>query len=163
MHDTVHNITCADVRYHKGVMVVVVKWSKTNQSAEEVDFSPMMANNRSLLCPVRWILHMIEVIPAKGFHNLFSFINESGQVLPITYRDLMKNLRNWLSLIGIKKTASFSSHSMRHGGTTAAFNAGINEQIIKKMGGWKSDCYKSYIEVDTKKQVKAWRHLTNHK
>ena len=52
---------------------------------------------------------------------------------------------------------------MRRGGTTAAFNAGINEQIIKKMGGWKSDCYKSYIEVDTEKQVKAWRHLTNHK
>ena len=30
VHDTMHNIACSDVRYKKGVMVIMIRWSKTN-------------------------------------------------------------------------------------------------------------------------------------
>ena len=41
--------------------------------------------------------------------------------------------------------AQYSSHSLRHGGATAASVGGVLERLIKQHGRWKSDCVRVYI------------------
>ena len=71
VHDTVHNITRGDIKYGNGVMVVIVRWSKTDQLGEDPVPMPMIADNTSLFCQVRWILYMVNRIPAQAHNNLF--------------------------------------------------------------------------------------------
>ena len=73
MHDAVHNITRADIRYDQGVMMIYVRWSKTNQFQESMQKIPLVTDNNSITCPVCWMLYMMQRIPAQVQHNLFCF------------------------------------------------------------------------------------------
>ena len=75
-HDPQQNITRSDVRYGNGVMVIIVRWSKTNQFQEKEQTIPIVADNNSLVCPARWLLHMMESIHTVPDHNLFSYIEK---------------------------------------------------------------------------------------
>ena len=160
-HDPEHNITHSDIRYDNGVMMVIVRWSKTNQFLEKEQTIPIVGNNHNPVCPVRWILQMTEQVPAGANHNLFSFWDKD-KLVPITYRDLMSSMRKWLDMIGLRGM-SFSSHSMRHGSTTHAHKAHFSEKMLQAWGDWCSDSYKKYIEVDMQARVNAWFKFNNTK
>ena len=152
VHDSVHNVMRSDVRYDEGVMVIMLRWSKTNQFGETSSESTLIGDNNSPICPVRWLLYMMEQIPAQGFHNLFSYRGKHGSVVPITYRDLMTYMRSWLDKIG-EDSKQFSSHSLRRGATTHAHTAGIPEVEIQRLGNWNSDCYKRCIQEDLRSKI----------
>ena len=99
---------------------------------------------------------MTSRILAQPNHNLFCYPDKYGRIVPITYRDLMTNLRSWLQKVGVQDTSTYSSHSLRRGGTSHAFKSKIGVEHIKRMGGWKSDCYRRYIDVDMNTQIKTW-------
>ena len=161
VHDTVHNIIRQHVRYDKGIMVINIRWMKTNQCREKISENSMAGNNYKITCPVRWILFMINRIQAGPQHNLFSFPHKkTGKIVPITYRDLMVNMRKWLGLVGVTNTKKYSSHSLRRGATTQAFDRNISENMIMKMGGWASQCYRSYIDVNMKACINTWKKFT---
>jgi hypothetical protein len=43
---------------------------------------------------------------------------------------------------------AYGTHSMRSGGATAMFGAGVDRLVIKHFGRWKSDCYEQYTRMD---------------
>ena len=98
---------------------------------------------------------MLQRIPTNGLHNLFSFTH-GGVVLPVTYRDLTVQMRQWLKQIGVNNTKAYSSHSLRRGGMTHAFNNNIPEGMIKILEDWASDAYKRYIDLTVETRLKAW-------
>ena len=161
VHDEVHNIVRRDVHYKSGVMIIMVRWSKTNQFRERISKNPMIRNNNSLICPVRWILHMVHTVPAQPSQNLFSFYHPRlKRTVPITYRELMTKMRKWLELIGVTNSKKFSSHLLHRGGSTHAFDSKIPEHTIMDMGGWASDCYKRYIDMGISARIQAWKKFT---
>ena len=159
-HDTVHNICRRDVKYTSGVMVIFVRWSKMNQYGEKTRMVPIVGDNHKKICPVRWLLWMMDVIPAGPCHNLFSYRNVNNEIVPITYRDLMVHMRKWLNLIG-ENAKDFSSHSLRRGATTQAYKANLDETAIQRLGDWSSTCFRSYIEEDMQTKVKTWYKFNN--
>ena len=48
-----------------------------------------------------------------------------------------------------------TSHSLRAGGATNAFLAGVPSEIIKILGNWKSDCYLRYIRLPEQARLAA--------
>lgn len=42
----------------------------------------------------------------------------------------------------------YDTHSMRSGGATALFAAGIDRLAIKHFGRWNSDCFEQYARID---------------
>ena len=159
VHDKLHNITRRDIRYSKGVMMVMVRWSKMNQHGDVPQEILMMANKHSTICPVRWILYMLNTVEAAPHHNLFSFTGRDGPSL-VTYRDLIMYLHKWLDLLG-KDSKKYSSHSLCRGATTHAHNKQISECSIQDMGFWRSDCYKRYIDVDMRSRIDRWFKFNN--
>ena len=159
VHDTVHNISRQDVKYSEGIMVIFIRWSKTNQLGQKIRPAPIVADNNNPICLVRWILHLVERVPAPPSCNLFSY-RKGNDILPITYRDLMVTMRRWLDIVG-QNSKKFSSHSLRRGATTTAFKANVPDVDIQRMGDWSSQCYRLYIEDDMPSRVKAWFKFNN--
>ena len=158
LHDTFHNICRKDIRYQERVMVFCFRWLKTNQFGEELDTSPVVADNSNKLCVVRWVLYMMNRIPAAPHHNLFSYVGKEGLV-PITYRDLMVNLRKWIRMLGGNDKA-FSSHSLRRGAVTSAYKKDVTDIEIQTLGKWKSQCFRTYIQKDAAVKLNAWLKFT---
>ena len=153
-HDVLHQLSRADIHYAEEVLVAKIKWSKTNQFGEKLRV-PVIRDRASPIDPVSWLLFMIKKIPAQGYHNPFSFTLD-GQVVPVTYRDLTCQLREWLQQMGFNDVSRFSSHSLHRGGTTHAFNRRVPERTIQQLGSWASEAYKKYIEVTLESRLRVW-------
>ena len=156
MHDTKFQLSRRDIKYHKGVMVMHIKWSKTSQFGEDALQLPMVEIESLEICSVKWCCFMINKIKAKPYHNLFSYKDEqSGRVLPVTYNDLTTQMRQWIAKT-VGNENAFSSHSLWHGGVTTAFHKGIPELAIQTLGNWASMAYKRYINITLESRMKAW-------
>jgi len=53
-----------------------------------------------------------------------------------------------LGMIGVDP-AKYSGHSFRRGGATFAHRLGVDPLLIKRMGDWRSDAYRRYIDHNT--------------
>ena len=120
-HDHLHQLSRADISYDDEVLIAEIKWSKMNQFGEKILPIPIIRDRQSPVCPVGWLLFMVESIPAAPMHNLFSYQDTQGHLVPVTYVDLTLELRYLLTQIGVNNVHNFSSHSLRRGGTCHAF------------------------------------------
>ena len=103
---------------------------------------------------------MLEKIKARAQHNLFSF-HEGNSVQPVTYSQLMKQMRTWLEKAGVQHVHRFTSHSMRQGGSTEAFENGVPEITIKTLGNWASSAYCRYIDITLDSRLRAYMVFNN--
>ena len=154
-HDVTKQLSRKDLKLDEDLLIVTIKWSKTIQFAQRKLQLPLVADFDSDLCPVRWLIHVIDKIPASGEHNLFCY-PQKGHLVPVNYYDLMTQLRKWLKAIGVNDVNRFSSHSLRRGGYVNAFENGVQECTLSVPGDWASECYKRYIDMTVETRVKAW-------
>ena len=64
----------------------------------------------------------------------------------LTYRDFLQKQKDCLSQVGVD-TTQCAGHSLRRGGTSFAFQAGIPIQMIELLGDWKLDGVLLYFTV----------------
>ena len=58
---------------------------------------------------------------------------------------------------------NWNGYSLRKGGATSTFRAGVPGETIEKLGDWKTDIYKKYIVHDTQDIATAQTKMaTNH-
>ena len=55
----------------------------------------------------------------------------------------------------------YGTHSLRRGGATWMFLAGIPIEVIKQIGDWKSDCIYKYIKPNIKDTAKIVHDAIN--
>ena len=132
-----------DIVVHRDILVVFIRWSKTNQFGERVLRLPLVPIQHSPLCPVTAFKHMISLVPASPDHPLFVVPNRK-KLVPVRYLDLQHVLKLLVSLSG-RDPSKFSSHSFRRGGASWAFKANVPGEMIQVHGDWVSDAYKRYL------------------
>ena len=116
-----------DISFCEKGALVTLRWSKTNQFGEHLTFLlPKIPG--SLLCPVSALQNMMRLVPAK---TGICFRKRSG--LPWMYAQYQEKLHSCLNKAGYPGYL-FSTHSMRQGGTTFAFLAGVPSELIKLLG-----------------------------
>jgi len=142
-----------DVIVGEHSLLVVFKWSKTNQFGKRVHMIPLLELKGSPLCPVSAFKIMCNILPITGNKPAFCMIKGST-VLPVTYEELHKVLRIQLGKLGLNPN-SYSSHSFRRGAASCAFKAGVNAHLIQAMGDWSSDSYKRYLCLDLTDKLSA--------
>ena len=120
---------------------VYIHWTKTRWPNEEPLVYPLSLIPGSALCPFTALRRMVEMIPAQG--DVPCFMWENG--CPITYYQFSKKLKGCLKRTGVNPEG-FSSHSFRSGGSSWAKRSGVPGELIKLLGGWKSDAYLRYLE-----------------
>ena len=76
------------------------------------------------------------------------FLTEEGH--PVARHVFMQPFKHILSRIGFDNTL-YSGHSFRIGAASSGCAARLEDHLIKTLGRWSSDCYRTYIH--TPKQV----------
>jgi hypothetical protein len=131
------------IRSVEGVQLTV-PWSKSDLSPACVRFS----SRPDLLCPLA---------AARHYLSFFRHARDAGQPFFVTTADSGSALsdqayREWLkrraAAIGLD-SRNISGHSLRRGGTTALFLAGVPETVIALHGRWRSTCYRRYFASTT--------------
>lgn len=61
-------------------------------------------------------------------------------------RDVVQAIKAAAAAVG-EDPKNFGSHSLRSGGATALFNAGVDSLVVKKFGRWRSDAVERYTAI----------------
>ena len=134
--------TCrGDVILHSPGLVIIAKWSKTNQSFEQLPLIPVPAVPNSPLDPVKAYKDMITAIPSKSINDPL-LMKPSGK--PITLSVLRDAFKTMLELRGFDHSL-YSLHSLRRTGATMCWQAGVHATDIKRHGTWNSSAFMDYI------------------
>lgn len=142
------------------VLLVRVKWSKTNQYGEREIIIPLVRISGSPLCPVQAFLHMISLVDVPEDSPAFCIVKK-GKIYPIIYSQFQKRLKNTISDIGLNPD-NFSSHSFRRGGASWAFASNVPSELIQLYGDWKSDAYKRYLKFDLFDKITVANSMSSH-
>ena len=136
-----------DIVVFKEVLVVLIKWSKTNQFGNRLLKVPLVSIPGSDLCPVKAYKNMAELLPALDSQPAFLIKVGSGKFKPLIYGQLQERIKTLIALTG-RDSNLYSTHSLRRGGCSWAFKAGVPTNLIQHHGDWLSDCYKNYLTFD---------------
>ncbi|EJD44807.1 hypothetical protein AURDEDRAFT_43495, partial [Auricularia subglabra TFB-10046 SS5] len=72
---------------------------------------------------------------------LFSYRDEADALRPLTKRAFLGRLNEIWAAAGMK---AISGHCFRIGGTTALLKLGVDTDVVKVCGRWKSDSFLRY-------------------
>ena len=141
-----HALLRSDViNYEEDSFVLVVRYSKTIQFGQKVLQIPYWKCADFMLCPVSTLLLHLTSSKLRPGSPLFDYI-ESGVVRSWNHVTFVAKLRRCLLLCNIEP-ALYSGHSLRRGGCSACFLAGLSVQDIKQRGDWKSSCFEKYLHL----------------
>ena len=137
-------VKARDVRPTAQGLELTVRVLKTNRlSGEETTIPLLRLPQPNHLCTVHAIERLLaQDLPAE--QPLFSY-RESGKMLYLSAHNFNSDLRTCLASHA-DRSASFSTHSFRRGGTTFAIDNGVHIDAVKAQGNWRSDCYQRYID-----------------
>ena len=112
------------------------------------------------LCPYTALRHAFRLVPAplSGPASIPASTEEG--LTALTYGSLTPFLKLLAAKTNIDPS-QVSGHSFRSGGATLAFQAQIPAELIKRLGDWQSDAYRSYIHIPVKDRMLAVKRLAS--
>ncbi|EGZ23422.1 hypothetical protein PHYSODRAFT_486509, partial [Phytophthora sojae] len=123
-----------------------LRGSKTNQRGTPT-LRVLNRSGHNFLCPVFGALYLMQAhrvlpldIPAAVFTNKF------GRPECVSALSVTRSIRQAAADLGYSP-AEFSAHSLRAGGATHMYRAGINALTIQFHGRWASDTFKQYARL----------------
>ena len=137
-------------------ITLTIPWSKTDISPVNV----RIAARGDVLCPVAAARHLSSFFAATRSPDAAFFANRLDTDRAISNQDFVSWLKGRCTAIGISAT-NISGHSLRRGGTTDMFLAGVPESVIALHGRWRSECYRRYF-ASTTPQFLATQILLTH-
>ena len=116
-----------------------IEWSKTDPHHEENNWVPAVPSDCTSICPVEHAYLLKQKTRPKASDPFLSFRNKKGELKPLTYAQLGAQMKKWVAKTG-RQADRFTTHCLRRGGASHAFNAGLNTDYIKLLGNWGSEC-----------------------
>ena len=139
--------TCrSDILFHPPGIIIIMKWSKTLQSAASCHLVPIPGIPGHTLCPVQAFQDMVAIIPSAGPNTPLLML--PGRTGALGLDKLSRAFKVLLSTAGCD-TTKYSLHSLRRSGATAAYTAGVDFTHIKRHGTWRSDAFWEYISTES--------------
>lgn len=115
--------------------------SKGDRFSEGVPIFIPANTTSTKYCPVAWLQALLRVSSTKTTHPIFTFPNGS---LVLRGR-FVKWLKLQIKLLGLD-SSMFSGHSLRIGAAVSASRRGLSDDLIKRLGRWRSDAYLLYTK-----------------
>ena len=151
--DSSKHLCRRDVLSSDNLILVSLKWSKTNQLGDRQHFVPLLTMHQSALCPVKAFNNLIRLVPGNPQDPLFC-MRKDKKLVPLTYKVMQDKLKYLIGVSG-RVPQAYSSHSLRRGGATFAAAAGVPRHCIQQVGDWKSDAVDQYLHSHLQSRVQA--------
>ena len=139
----------------EGVVWLKVRHSKTNQFRARYHWVPLVPMPNHRLCPVRAVLRVLAIHRQLGSSPetaLFLWRGTRGQVTAMTHGVFVQHFMRLVRAVGLD-WKQYAGHSFRRGGATYCFNLGVDPELIKMLGDWKSNAYLLYEEVTVRRRL----------
>ena len=150
-----------DILFFTDWASIINRWSKTIQFSQRILTVPLPRIAPHPLCPYSALRHAFGLVPAPLSGPAFIIpASTEGGLTPLTYG----KFDCLLKLVAAKTNldpSQVSGHSFRSGGATLAFQAQIPAELIKRLGDWQSDAYRSYIHIPGKDRIQAAQRLAS--
>jgi hypothetical protein len=138
---------------------LIVRHSKVIQFGQKCLCIPFSRVLETRLCPVLAMLMHRGLSPLGSEKPLFNFI-QSGVEMSLSHTKFVSKLKSVLSLVGVD-SQKYSAHSLRRGGASFAFRAGLSPLEIKQRGDWASSAFERYIHMDSKDSMSSSQRLAS--
>lgn len=135
-------------------LIVTIQFSKTMQFGERTHVLHIKGLKGCILDPVYWVGRYFVTVPAPPDSPCFVVPGANGVLQPLTYSLFVSHLKKWLTAAGFN-AADYSGHSLRRGGATTAFKAGVDPLFVQHHGDWSSDCWLLYIGFSKEQKEKV--------
>jgi hypothetical protein len=143
-----------------GSFTLRIKYSKVIQFGQRFLSIPYTRVLDGKLCPVRAMLVHLGMSPVKSkIEPLFSYIQQ-GCVVAFPHAAFVSRLKSVLTLVGVD-SGLYSAHSLRRGGASFAFRAGLSPLEIKQRGDWASAAFERYIHLDSSDTIRSAEMLSS--
>ena len=129
-----------------------VRWSKTVQHRNKTSWAPLIPSNDKRICPQFWIQKMLNMIPAQPNEPLF-LVRQGIHRYPLTSSQVNRLLKQWTKDAGLADVR-LTSHCLCRGGLNWAHRARASGEALKLMGGWASQAYMRYLDLDFEYRTK---------
>lgn len=139
--DSLKHTRRRDIQVKPDRLDVSIRWSKTIQFRERVLVIPIPRIKCNPLCPVVAAFRAFKLTP-EAKPDGPAFITGTGR--PIIVSDIVAAMKNGVQQGGFNPD-DFSGHSLRRGGATLAYQAGVSIDTIRQLGDWRSDAYTKYV------------------
>ena len=137
---------------------ILIRYSKVIQFGQRVLTLPFSRVSDPVLCPIRAMLVHLGLSPLQPSSPLFNFVGEASREVSLHHAVFVSRLKLLLSRAGVDPTL-YSAHSLRRGGATFAFAAGLSPLQIKQRGDWSSSSFERYICITPGESESASRAL----
>jgi len=150
-----------DITFHPWGILLHVRTTKTIQYQERTLDIPIPRYKKSPLCPVQATFHAFSCVSKpQGRTPAFMIPGPSGLV-PITGPMFVRRLNQCLHESSLP-CKSYSGHSLRRGGATWMYQAGVPTETIRALGDWRSSAYLKYITVAPEQLYKGIQAMQEH-
>lgn len=149
-----HTIRRDDILLHNGVMLVLVKSSKTTSKNNRSIITVFPVHDRHC-CPVYAYQEATALAPAGGGCPLFLHPDTREMLTPGRVTALW---REALLMVGFDRPGAATLHSLRRTGAHTCALGGVPVQEIQDHGLWRSDCVKRYLPKKTSCSAKVIAH-----
>lgn len=136
---------------------LTLTWTKTIQCPNRVLKVPIVAIPGSDLDPVAAYDRLCNLVPAESSAPAFAYLRQ-GKLIPLTYPVLLSRLRALIQSLGLDPSL-FGGHSLRRGGCSLAFRAGVPIELVKAHGDWKSMAYLRYLDFSDSQRCSVTQHM----
>ncbi|MEW8548786.1 MAG: hypothetical protein AB2693_35245 [Candidatus Thiodiazotropha sp.] len=146
--DPQFNLCLGDLTFLDTHAELLLKASKTDPFRQGIIIQLFKNNTTQKLCPFT-ALQTYLVRRNNKFvqrQNLTEplFLTEDG--FPVTRSFFMLHVKQIISRLGLD-TTKYSGHSFRIGAASSACSARLEDHLIRTLGRWSSDCYRTYIRT----------------
>ena len=135
-------------------LTVTVRWSKTNQFKSRTRVIPLPRIRGHALCPTQAVFNALcqtGGVPGDGPALVYP---TAGGFSPLTPAQFLGILRRALAPYH-DVVSRFAGHSFRRGGAMWGLSKGLNVEILRQLGDWKSSAYTAYVIADSDKLREA--------
>ena len=142
-YDSTRHFSGGDIFFQKKIVKLLVKWSKTLQSRDEVWVITLPRLADKVICRYLALHPIIQLYSPDINQPLFqTYSNKKCQ--PMTDSRVRKTLSCIVQLMGLPK-GFYTFHTFWRSGASLAYQAQVPLADIKDHGTWTSDCVWTYI------------------
>lgn len=148
------NLLLKHVTFTDEGTILSIPYSKTDLRPVDV----RLAIRSDELCPTRALRHYLSFLHAAD-GNTPLFVGDRGGAL--TDRLFIAQLKLAAAWVGLDPS-HIAGHSLRRGGCTALFLAGVSEAFIAAHGRWRSMAFRGYLDFVAATQWLPTRELAKY-
>lgn len=145
--DPTTHLCLGDLTFMDNHVLLHLKASKTDPFRHGLNI-PLFKVDNSRLCPFtslnEYVKKRCQLFVSRNTPTDPLFLNESGNAL--NRSNFLFHVKQILHRLGLD-TTSFQGHSFRIGASRSACKARLEDHLIKTLGRWSSDCYRTYIHT----------------